>query len=81
MEGSSPPQHQPALAATAAPLAAFIRLRTELARVGVAEGREAADKIGNNAENRSVRTAFSNSLDALAGEIAATIRQMADALA
>ena len=68
-----PPQHQDALAQAATPLAAFVRLRTELARVGVEQGREAADRIGNNAENRSTRTAFSNSLDRLAKEMDATL--------
>ena len=76
-----PDQHRDALAKAEAPLRAFIALRTELARVGVEQGREAADKLGNNAENRSTRTAFSNSLDGLANEVAATVDGLRTALA
>ena len=76
-----PDQHREALAKTEAPLRAFITLRTELARVGVEQGREAADKLGNNAENRSTRTAFSNSLDGLAVEVAGTVDALRSALA
>ncbi len=76
-----PEQHREALTNTEAPLRAFISLRTELARVGVEQGREAADKLGNNAENRATRTAFSNSLDSLALQVAATVEANRDALA
>ena len=76
-----PDQHRDALAKAEAPLRAFIALRTELARVGVEQGREAADKLGNNAENRSTRTAFSNSRDGLANEVAATVDGLRTALA
>ena len=76
-----PDQHRDALAKAETPLLAFIALRTELARVGVEQGREAADKLGNNAENRSTRTAFSNSLDGLAKEVAATVEALRTALA
>ena len=54
-------------------LADFVRLRTELARIGVEQGREAADRLGNNDANRSNRTAFSDALDALAVSLAATV--------
>ena len=73
LRGAVPEQHREALTKTEAPLRSFISLRTELARVGVELGREAADKLGNNAENRATRTAFSNSLDRLALEVAATV--------
>jgi methyl-accepting chemotaxis protein len=54
-------------------LTAFVALRTELARVGVEQGREAADRIGNNEANRSNRTAFSDALDALSRAVSAEI--------
>jgi methyl-accepting chemotaxis protein len=44
----------------------FVTLRTELARVGVEEGTQAADKFGNNDLNRDARQAFSHGLDELA---------------
>ncbi len=43
----------------------FIRMRTELARIGVEQGREAADRFGNNDQNRSAREAFNRGLDQL----------------
>jgi methyl-accepting chemotaxis protein len=48
----------------------FVALRTELARVGVEAGREAADRLGNNDANRANRTAFSDALDAVALSVA-----------
>jgi methyl-accepting chemotaxis protein len=56
-------------------LADFVRLRSELARIGVEEGREAADRLGNNDANRANRTAFSDALDALAVALDATLRE------
>jgi methyl-accepting chemotaxis protein len=56
-----------------AALADFVRLRTELARIGVEQGREAADRLGNNDANRANRTAFSDALDALAVSLDATV--------
>jgi methyl-accepting chemotaxis protein len=76
-----PEAHRAAVEAASPPLEAFVTLRAELARVGVEQGREAADRIGNNAANRSARTAFSNSLDRLADELAVTLPAMQAALA
>jgi methyl-accepting chemotaxis protein len=56
-----------------AALADFVRLRTELARIGVEEGREAADRLGNNDANRANRTAFSDALDEMATRLHATV--------
>lgn len=52
----------------------FVRMRTELARIGVEEGAAAADRFGNNEAARSTRTAFNNALDELS---AATIDDVA----
>ena len=71
-----PEAHRPALERAEAPLQAFLALRTELARVGVEQGREAADRLGNNDANRTARTAFSNSLDKLSDELAVTLAAM-----
>ncbi|MCS6855964.1 MAG: HAMP domain-containing protein, partial [Elioraea sp.] len=51
----------------------FIRLRTELARVGVEESVEAANRLGNNEENRRNRQAFNAALDAAARSTAAEV--------
>ena len=53
----------------------FVRLRTELARVGVEDGPQAADKLGNNDENRATREAFSRGLDELARSTTAVVEQ------
>jgi methyl-accepting chemotaxis protein len=50
----------PAIAA----LAEFVRFREELVRVARAEGREGADRMGNNDANRANRTAVNRTLDA-----------------
>ena len=61
------PETERAYAATLdGAMRAFVQMRRELARVGVTEGREAADKLGNNTANRSAREAFSRSLVELA---------------
>jgi methyl-accepting chemotaxis protein len=57
-------------------MAEFVRLRAELARIGVEQGREAADRQGNNDANRANRTAFSNALDSLATSLAGTVDRM-----
>jgi len=44
---------------------AFITMRTDLARIGVEEGREAANRLGNNDQNRNAREAFNRGLDQL----------------
>jgi methyl-accepting chemotaxis protein len=51
----------------------FVRLRGELARIGVEQGREAADRLGNNEANRANRTAFSDALDRLSLAVSAEI--------
>ena len=51
----------------------FIRLRTELARVGVEESIEAVNRLGNNDENRRNRQAFNTALDAAARATAAEV--------
>jgi methyl-accepting chemotaxis protein len=60
----------------------FARLRRELAAAGVEQGREAADRIGNNDANRTVREAFNTGLDALNTAIieavAAEVAQIAE---
>jgi len=62
---------------TLAPLLAsgreFIRLRTELARVGTEESIEAANRLGNNEDNRRNRQAFNAALDAAAKATAAEV--------
>jgi|GEM_PF-4070540 len=75
-----PEGHRVAVEQAVPPLEAFFALRAELARVGVEQGHEAADRLGNNAPNRSARTAFSNSLDRLAEELAVTLPAMQAAL-
>ena len=58
-----------------AALAEFVRLRTDLARIGVEQGREAADRLGNNDANRASRTAFSDALDGLATSLATAVER------
>ncbi|WP_372617629.1 methyl-accepting chemotaxis protein [Falsiroseomonas sp.] len=74
------PRLPPGEAATATrlegALRGFVELRSELARIGVEEGREAADRLGNNDANRSNRTAFSNALDALSVSLDATVERL-----
>ena len=43
----------------------FVRMRTDLARIGVEEGRDAANRLGNNDQNRNAREAFNRGLDQL----------------
>jgi methyl-accepting chemotaxis protein len=57
-------------------LKGFVELRSDLARIGVEEGREAANRLGNNDANRANRTAFSNALDALAVSLTTTVGQL-----
>jgi methyl-accepting chemotaxis protein len=60
----------------------FIALREELARVGVEEGHAAADKLGNNDANRTVRETFSRGLDDLSVTTTDDVRRLeADMLA
>jgi methyl-accepting chemotaxis protein len=70
----------PAKAAEAAAMQSaftdFLRLRAELARVGVEEGAAAADRLGNNEANRASRTAFSNALDRLSASVSASISEL-----
>ncbi len=70
----------PAEAASAAtlerPFRDFVALRTELARIGVEQGREAANTLGNNDANRANRTAFSDALDAFAVRLRGTVDRM-----
>jgi methyl-accepting chemotaxis protein len=74
------PRLPPGEAATAtrleSALGGFVELRSELARIGVEEGREAADRLGNNDANRANRTAFSNALDALSVSLDATVGRL-----
>ena len=71
-----PPEDRAQTASLDAAMSVFVQMRTELARVGVAEGREAADKLGNNAANRSTREAFSRSLDELAQTTRANVARL-----
>jgi methyl-accepting chemotaxis protein len=57
-------------------MARFVALRTELARIGVMDGAQAADTLGNNDANRSAREAFSHDLDELAEATAHTVKQL-----
>ena len=70
-----PPEAAPAASALEAPLASFIALRTDLARVGVEKGAQAADEIGNNDANRAARTSLTNALDALPPVVASAIER------
>ena len=54
-------------------MSGFVALRTELARVGVADGAEAASKFGNNDPNRSAREALSLGIDELAAITTKTV--------
>jgi methyl-accepting chemotaxis protein len=58
-------------------MSGFVALRTELARVGVAEGAAAADKLGNNDPNRSARVALNRGIDELATITAGTVADLA----
>jgi methyl-accepting chemotaxis protein len=57
-------------------VARFVRLRLELAQVALAEGAQAADRLGNNDANRATRKAFSDGLDALATSTAAEVERL-----
>ncbi len=57
-------------------MAEFGRFRADMARVGMAEGAAAADRMGNNETNRANRRAVNDALQAAATEA----RQTADAL-
>ena len=57
-------------------MADFVSMRAELARVGVEQGAEAADRLGNNDANRKVREAFSRGLDQLAHATTATVERL-----
>jgi methyl-accepting chemotaxis protein len=54
----------------------FVSLRSDLARIGVEQGAAAANQLGNNAANRSVREAFSHSLDLLARATAVQVERL-----
>jgi len=54
----------------------FVKVRGELARVGVEEGAAAANRLGNNDTARSTRQVFSDGLDRFAQETAATVVAM-----
>ncbi len=71
-----PESQRAAAARLESALEAFVRLRTELARVGVEQGREAADRLGNNDANRTTRTAFSDALDGLSREVTAEVARL-----
>jgi methyl-accepting chemotaxis protein len=71
-----PPGRQAEAATLDAALKAFVRLRTELARVGVEQGAPAADRLGNNDANRATRIAFSNALDALSASVGQEITHL-----
>lgn len=71
-----PAEQQAHSAALDGAMAHFVELRTELARVGVEAGAEAADKLGNNDTNRSAREAFSQDLNKLAEATARTVKQL-----
>ncbi len=70
-----PEEHAARIRQLDTPFREFIALRTELARIGVAEGREAADRLGNNDANRANRTAFSNALDKVAADVGVELAQ------
>jgi len=71
-----PPARRDAAAQLETALQDFVRLRTELARVGVEQGREAADRLGNNEANRATRTAFSDALDRLSLAVAEDVARL-----
>jgi len=57
-------------------VANFVRLREEIARVGVEEGAQSADRLGNNDASRAAREAFSRGLDDLAQTTAASVLRL-----
>jgi methyl-accepting chemotaxis protein len=76
LRGIVPPAQAQQAQTLDAALTQFVQLRSELARVGVEQGAQAADRLGNNDANRSTRTAFSNALDALGTAIATEVEAM-----
>ncbi len=77
-----PAELQPMATGVEPAVRAFIQARTELARIGVEQGREAADRFGNNEQNRSAREAFNRGLDQLNDALTAVLeRETAAAIA
>jgi methyl-accepting chemotaxis protein len=76
LRGRLPPAEAERIARLDGALQEFVRLRTELARIGVEQGREAADRLGNNAANRANRTVFSDALDALGAALGAHVDRL-----
>jgi methyl-accepting chemotaxis protein len=76
-EALLPAAQREAFAGVKAGAADFIRLRTELARLGTEDSIEAANRIGNNDENRRNRQAFNAALDRVAQATAAEVAALA----
>ncbi len=68
-----PPELNTMAAGVEPAVRAFIAARTDLARIGVEEGREAADRFGNNDQNRNAREAFNRGLDQLNDALTAVL--------
>ena len=73
-EALLPPERRESLAPLKAGAAEFVRLRSELARLGTEVSIAEANRIGNNEENRRNRSAFNAAIDAMAK---ATMEEMA----
>ncbi|WP_137180295.1 methyl-accepting chemotaxis protein [Roseomonas sp. AR75] len=81
LRGRLPAEEAERMARLGTALAEFVALRTELARIGVEEGREAANRLGNNDANRANRTAFSDALDAIGVALNGAVTRQRDAAA
>ncbi|WP_439579479.1 methyl-accepting chemotaxis protein [Elioraea sp.] len=75
-EALLPADQREAFAGVKAGTADFVRLRTELARLGTEDSIEAANRIGNNDENRRNRQAFNAALDRVAQATAAEVEAL-----
>ncbi|WP_439550373.1 methyl-accepting chemotaxis protein [Falsiroseomonas sp.] len=75
LRGVLPAELQPMAASVEPAVRNFIRFRAELATIGVEQGREAADRAGNNDQNRSAREAFNRGLDQLNDALTAVLER------
>ena len=80
-EGLLPEERRAGFAPVKAGAADFIRLRTELARLGTDVSIAEANRIGNNDDNRRNRSAFNAAIDAAAKETADEMEGLANAVA
>ena len=76
-EALLPADRRASLAPLKAAAADFVRLRSELARLGTEVSIAEANRIGNNDENRRNRAAFNEAIDAAARATAAEMQALA----